>query len=206
MKNSHNIQALFILLFSLFAEHAARAESDGAPAQIQAGTDICLTSPQCMEVVEEAHQAGTKGLLTQALSKYQDAHERWPAHWLLFNLARVLQRLERWDEAAEYYERYLKGGTQESADRLTLAKKHLEKVNEERRKLAERATPPSDPPLAAVIETPGPRKGPSESKSYKKWLLVGGAGALAVSAVIAGVVVGVQSKTIASDVPRYQVF
>lgn len=150
---------------------------------------VCANIPRCVEQIELAiRQAATDRMA--ALATTQDAYRQYPDPILCYNLGRLLQQLNRFAEAVEQYNCFLKSGVESQPERLSKARTYLEQAEQELAK-----TPPLPPPVA-ILPPPvvqPPPKIAGKTPTYKKWwfwTLVGGAAA----AVAVGAAVGVLAR------------
>lgn len=127
-----------------------------------------------------------EGRYADAIVEFERAKQTHTAPAFDFNIARCLERLERWGEAAEAYSGYLKS--------LAPGPEHDEIVT--RIDVLRKRTPPPTPvapaAVAATVAAPPPPPPPPKART-KPWVwgVVGGVvGVVVVGAVVAGVVVG----------------
>ena len=145
---------------------------------------VCEKIPHCVEQIKLANrQAATDR--EAALATTQDAYRQYPDPLLCYNLGRLLQQLNRFAEAIEQYNCFLKSDANSQPERLSKARTYLEQAE---RELAKPPLPP--PPIETTpppIVTP-PSKVAEKTPLYKKWwfwTIVGGAAAgIAVGAAI----------------------
>lgn len=108
------------LAFALVYCLQAASIGQGAPQLTRGRTasqDPCLRQRACREHVEAATTLSGIGLLVEALNEYQAAYALQSRPWILFNIARVLDRLGRKDEAAPTYQRFLATNPDPDSDR-----------------------------------------------------------------------------------------
>lgn len=124
-----------------------------------------------------------EGRYSDAMVEFRRAKQTHNAPAFDFNIARCLERLERWGEAADAYEAYLKT-LPNAPERAEVT----ERIVVLRKRVA---------PAVSATSTPGLVSAPSDAPSSRRrtkpwvWGVVGGAvGLVVVGAIVAGVVVG----------------
>lgn len=177
-----------LLLSSAFAygaERSAAKKPDGDP---------CFHYRPCLAHVESATIFVEIGLYGDALPEYRAAYALRPTPWLLFQIGRTLQQLERPLEAIGYYKRYLDITDGTDLEKRNLAQKNLQ--------AAQQAADTAALGLPLVAEPVAPKAEPVvvqaappifEAPIYKKgwlWVAVG-----ITSAVVAFGVAGVVLAT-----------
>lgn len=86
--------------------------------------DVCFANPRCAELNETARNLSKIGQVEAALTLYQTAYAQFPAPWLLVNIGRAQQKLNRLPEAIESLRKYL--ASADSKDDPELTKKAQE--------------------------------------------------------------------------------
>lgn len=154
------------------------------------GTEVpdCLSSPVCALLMQQAREQSSTGNLAEAARLYLGAYELRANPGLLFNIARVLHRQGRTQEAAGYYRQFLKSPSAD-AEQKSKAQEYLSQV-----------LPPENPPsplaqLPAIDPRPNrpsaaqadPVANPKPvHKKWWRWTLVGVGGAAVVALAIGG--------------------
>jgi tetratricopeptide (TPR) repeat protein len=142
---------------------------------------VVLCGAAAAQSQEEAKRHFEAGRALYDVRKYDEAIEEFETAKRLmaapafdYNIARCLERLQKWHDAAEAYERYRKSAPEgEQAELMA----HIEELREHERELTR------PPPTA------------KEKPLYRKgwfWATVGGAAAVVVLGVTLGVVLGDQ--------------
>jgi tetratricopeptide (TPR) repeat protein len=174
--------ALFLLLHDTADARRRRHILD---AEERGAQDACLRHRPCRERVAKAAVLSNVDLWSDALKEYQGAYALKPVPWLLFNIARVLHKLERLDEARQYYRRYLDANRQAESEHSQLARTYLAQLS--------RSTPVAAPaPRLSLVPLPAAKTAvPSREPLHKQgwfWGVVGVVGAVVTVAVIDGAV------------------
>ena len=166
---------------------------------------LCASSSVYAEQVEPASSAEdhskrgvelyAEGKLPEAVSEMLKAYELAPEPGLLYNIARIYQKMGQRDLALHYLKQFV---TQPGADpdRVQKALKHLEELNRATNDLQVRPTPSVDPPdkvegasppaPVSPVATPSPQA-PDATDHTLSWALMGSGGAvLIVGGVLGG--------------------
>lgn len=178
-------RALLLTLLCALVAMPRAAGADYSPPQ----PVVCEKILRCVEQIKLANrQAATDR--EAALATTQDAYRQYPDPLLCYNLGRLLHQLNRYAEAVEQYNCFLKSGVESPPERLDKARTYLEQAERELVK-----PPPVLPPIVMPpppVVTP-PLKVAEKPPIYKKWwfwTLVGGAAA----GVAAGTAIGIAAR------------
>lgn len=123
------------------------------------GPDPCLQDKICRGHVDTARTMSGAGLHAEALKEYEAAYARRPTPWLVFNLARLLERMNRSADALPLYQRYLDEMGNEDSEQVRTARAAL--ADAQTRRTSAAAPPPSKPPIATpppapIVQPPPP--------------------------------------------------
>lgn len=110
------------------AKKAALAAKDQTPTETPIG---CDDDPDCAESVQRAISQSEAQQYAAALQTYEAIYERWPTPWLLINLGRVQQKLNRPAQAIATYQHYLKIAPTDKAQRIAVARGFLKQAEQE---------------------------------------------------------------------------
>jgi len=151
-------------------ELTRRAQEYLAQAQSQV-SDVCLSDTKCAELNETARSLSKAGQLDAALRLYQTAYAMRPALWLLVNIGRMQQKLERLPEAIASYKLYL--SNPDAKDDPELTKKAQEylfqaEADFEPEPAALVAPPPPPPPPPPPADDDEPAPGAKVDKQLKQ--------------------------------------
>lgn len=161
-------------------------------------TDPCLSDPKCNDLYERARLLSKAGQYDAALVLYQQTFAMRPLPWLLLNVGRMQQKLNRNDQALVTYRKILDWNAKQPADdQSNLADDEVLAKAREYRQQADDALAEQRRQNPVVVQT-----GPAVDKTplYKKWwfwTIVGGT----VAAVAVGVGLGVGLSTAATNAP-----
>lgn len=102
------------------------------PARAQgaatARPDACAKDPVCRDHADRAHERSRQGLRDDALKEVQEAFGLQPMPRLVFNIARVQQKLGPLDAAARSYELYLNLGAEGNLELAAKARSYLDEI------------------------------------------------------------------------------
>ncbi len=188
------------------ASPAPASPATASPATSTSGTkaasgesqDPCLSDPKCSELYDRARALSKAGQYDAALVLYQQTFAMRPLPWLLLNVGRMQQKLNRNDQALVTYRKILDwNAKQPTDDQSNLADDEVLAKAREYRQQADDALAEQrrQNPMAA-------QTGPAVDKTplYKKWwfwTIVGGT----VAAVAVGVGLGVGLSAAATNAP-----
>jgi Tetratricopeptide repeat len=153
----------------------------GGSARAQAQVDIGAARAH-FAAATTYFEAGRYG---EALKEFEAAYYLSRRAPLLFNIGVCHERLGHVDEAISAFEKYLASGPPES-DRV--------EVGERVAALKARAPAPRPRLVIAMTPPPAPRRVPVTRRPWF-WAVMGGASAVVLGAVVAGVVVGTRDTT-----------
>lgn len=148
----------------------------------------CEASAACVALVEQAQQQSKAGQLAAAEKSYNLAYEESHDARLLFNIARVLDKLGKGPEATSYYRQFIQAPVAEETQKEK-ARKYVAQLEAMH---APRQPPPFVPAVHAPMPTP-PVTTTTERKNTPfhqrdwLWVVVGGS----VAAVSMGIALGV---------------
>lgn len=116
--------------------------------------DVCFANPRCAELNETARNLSRIGQVEAALTLYQTAYSQFPAPWLLVNIGRAQQKLNRLPEAIESLRKYL--ASADSKEDPELTKKAQEYLFQAQADYEPPPGPPKPPPPPAPPPPPPP--------------------------------------------------
>lgn len=152
------ILGLVVFLLSLrqigWAQSAAPA---GASRSGWVGPDACARDPVCFDHAERGRELSKQGLLDDALKEYQAAFGLQPMARLVFNIARMQQKLGRLTDAARSYELYLNLGAEGDVEFTAKARSYLDEIQIV-----------TEPPAAPLVFPP-PLPPPPPPPLYRRW-------------------------------------
>jgi hypothetical protein len=196
MSVSWALAALCLLLGLPSVAHAERHRSIVHRSVRSVVTDPCLRHPGCRYHVETATILSGAELEGYALAEYQAAYALRKTPWLLFNIARILHRLNRLPEAIPYYQKYLGKKVFFEDERSIKAQKFLTQAKQD---MALLSVQQASPVLLPAVTHPR-SEGKPDTPIYQKpwlWATVG-----IVSAIVAvGITGGVMAATRSSWPP-----
>ena len=115
----------------------------GHPASAQSESVDSAESPEFQALYGKAREESNKGNLKEAVRMYKAAYELRPNPVLLYNIARLLQKLTRFQEACIYYQLFLDSPVEDSEQKRK-AREYLEALRE--KPVTKRAVPsPTNP-------------------------------------------------------------
>lgn len=136
------VSVLLVLLLSLPA--AGRAQTAET------------VSPKVKELSDRARSESGKGNLKEAVRLYKEAYEIQQSPVLLFNIARTLHKLTRFDEAIVYYQLFIDSPIPDEAQR----RKAQEAIEQLRIASGNTKEQPGKPPLEAPTQPDPASTGP----------------------------------------------
>ena len=101
-----------------------------AHAQALAPPAYCDADEQCNLLANEAADSSQAGRFDDVERAYKAAYAKQPDTKLLFNLARVLHKAGRLQEAMTYYQQYLDAGAEGSKEQRIKAQQRLEEAQQ----------------------------------------------------------------------------
>jgi len=116
--------------------------------------DVCFANPKCAELNETARNLSKIGQVEAALTLYQTAYSQFPAPWLLVNIGRAQQKLNRLPEAIESLRQYL--ASADSKEDPELTKKAQEYLYQAQADYEPPPSPPKPPPPPEPPPPPPP--------------------------------------------------
>lgn len=186
MRVRSTLAALCLLLGLFSSAHAARHRGGI--------TDPCLRHRGCRYHVQNATIFSRAELEAYALNEYQAAYSLRKTPWLLFNIARILHRLNRLSEAIPYYQKYLDERASSDDEQSTKAQKFLSEAKQE---IAQSSRLRLQPMMSLpVVTAPMPER-KIDTPIYKKpwlWISVGIASAVIAVGVTGGVMAATRSS------------
>lgn len=156
-------QILSTLLFTVFLLDCHRAYSQGRSSDLQrevrtssgwVGPDACARDPVCFDHAERAREASRQGQLEEALKEYQAAFGLQPMPRLVFNIARIQQKLGQLAEATTAYELYLNLGAEGDKEMAAKARSYLDEIYVITEPMPGPWTPPKAPPPPPLYKRP----------------------------------------------------
>lgn len=154
MRTSRGLLVFGLVTRSFFLCTEVSAEGrTGTPADSElrsslawAGPDACARDPVCFAHAERARELSRLGQLDDALKEYQAAFGLQPMPRLVFNIARIQQKLGQLSEATRTYELYLNLGAEGDKEMATKARGYLDEINVITEPAPGPWTPPKPPP------------------------------------------------------------
>ena len=101
----------------------------GHPASAQSESVDSAESPEFQALYGKAREESNKGNLKDAVRMYKAAYELRPNPVLLYNIARLLHKLTRFQEACIYYQLFLDSPVEDSEQKRK-AREYLEALRE----------------------------------------------------------------------------
>lgn len=90
--------------------------------------DACLKQPRCRRHIDQAKLLSHIGLSLQAIDEYRAAYAQKPVPWILYNIARIYERLNRTAEAESYYNKYVLHAANPDSAQHQAARQYLERL------------------------------------------------------------------------------
>lgn len=159
--------------------------------------DRCLSLPRCIAHAEHARTLQRSGKFVAAAEAYRAAYAVGPAPWILFNIARMLEKSQHWQEAASTYRHYLSVGSGEDPTQLQKARQNLAQIEAMTEPSSQVSTPVSAMP-SAVAAPDYTNAQPSIGEQipvYRKWWFWTIIGTTVAAGVAVGTGVGVYAAT-----------
>lgn len=120
-----------------------------------AKTDRCLASPRCRRHIEQARMLSSIGLASLAIDEYQAAYNIKSSPWIIYNIARLLDKLSRPAEAVYYYKKYIHEAGNESTVQYDAATLYISRYEQWRKSAPRRPfVSPADPLVPAAFPAP----------------------------------------------------
>lgn len=197
-RSTYRLAALMTLLFALNLTPATGQAQD-KPVGAEQAKRKRADEKRARQHFEQGRLAFTETRYEDALLHFERSYALSGKPQLLFNLANVLDRLRRDEEAVARYQQYL--NELPAADNRVQVEERLavlQRSMDERRTAQAPVVVPTPQEVAAAELTPLPAPGPSaplETPSetrplYKKWWVWTAVGSVVVAAVVIGVVAG----------------
>jgi hypothetical protein len=186
-------RALFVLLLAT-AAGAAEAQS----------VFRCEHDAECGSQYNEAKEQAAHGLLEPALRTLQWLLDTYQDPRLLYSIARLFHRMNRFTEEARAYQRFLDAGAEKNPDILTKVRQQLAEAQmaaaRAEKEAATAAPPPQQPPPPAVskattVPPADETTTPPHRPLYKRGWFWGVVGTLAATGIAVGVAVHVAAIT-----------
>lgn len=146
---------------------------------------------------EEAGEAYRDGEYEKAIALFEEAYAIQPIPNLLFNIARVYEKLENWAQAEKYYREFIKSPEAEASAREAA----LERVDslKQLQQVASQPETPPEPDVPAEPEEPAvvaqPTQPPPKKSSPLPWILIGTGGGLALTGGVFGILAAGKQST-----------
>lgn len=190
----------------------------------------CEDDPKCITVADRAGVSSEAGKLDDAVTLYRAAYALRPDPLLLYNIARLLQRMGRLTEAAGPYERFLQSGitdeglrskAQEALAQIRAATASPQPIvptappeglrSSAQETLDQIRTATASPQALVSVSPQLPIKTscPTDKPAYKKgwfWAVVGSVGAVAVAGVVVSIVLATRLPPAAEPGPEFRPF
>lgn len=125
---------------------AQSMRAEGAEGVQLAAPDACARDPVCWFHAERARELSKQGLLSEALKEYQAAFGLQPMPRLIFNVARMQQKMGRLDEALRSYELYLNLGAEGNLEFAARARSYIDEIDIITEPPPQPLLPPPPPP------------------------------------------------------------
>lgn len=142
----------------------------------------------------QAAEAYRDGEYEKAIELFEEAYALQPVSNLLFNIARVYEKLEKWEEAEKYYRDFIKSPDAD-ADAREAALERVDSLKQlqEQQRLAN--LPPEPEPEPEPTPEPMPEPPPAKASSPLPWILIGTGAAVAATGGVFGILaMGQQNK------------
>ena len=195
------------MLVWLICPHASLAdEPEAGSIRLSPQLQACLSRPACATTYREARQLSRQGELAAAESKYLEIHHSYPAPEILYNIARIFHRQEKFHNAIEYYQQFIHYNGYKDSNQVSLAEKHL--VEARSQATVTNPQPPGQPPVGALIAPQLPVMAKNSEPLYRRgwfWGVVT-AGVVVAGAVTVGVILGTAPPSVGDDALRHQPF
>jgi hypothetical protein len=156
-------QTLGFLLLTVLLLGGHRAYCQGRSGELKreartssgwVGPDACARDPVCFDHAERAREASRQGQLEDALKEYQAAFGLQPMPRLVFNIARIQQKLGQLAEATTAYELYLNLGAEGDKEMAAKARSYLDEIYVITEPMPGPWTPPKAPPPPPLYKRP----------------------------------------------------
>lgn len=152
---------LIAAVLGLSDPHSAHGENRGTETKNEArgltswaAPDACARDPVCFDHAERAREASRQGQLDEALKEYQAAFGLQPMPRLVFNIARIQQKLGQLADATRTYELYLNLGAEGDKEMAAKARSFLDEIYVITEPVPGPWTPPKPPPPPPVYQRP----------------------------------------------------
>ena len=132
----------------------------GEPAWADSESVDAPESPEFQALYGKAREESNKGKLKEAVRLYKAAYELRPNPVLLYNIARLLHKLTRFQEARIYYQLFLDSPVEDSEQKRK-AREYIEALRE--KPSPEKVVPST--PVAETPTVPGAAASPSPTTS-----------------------------------------
>jgi tetratricopeptide (TPR) repeat protein len=162
----------------------------GPDSQAETALPDCGSDAACSPLYDRARQASGENDLPEALRFYKLAYEVRSDPRLLFNIARILHKLDRPQEAVSYYKQFLDSPLEDAEQKLK-AEQYLEQIRTGR-STSDFSRPPAHSPAANPQSLPAQaRKEPEISAEAAparrpRWRLVTGGVTLGAGLLLTG--------------------
>lgn len=146
-----------VLLFALLTLPARRAAADAETAEAS-----CASNPTCQALFVQAKESSSLDNWSETARLYKAAYEVSPDPILLFNIARMLHKQGQVQEAAAYYQQFLRSPV-DNVEQKGKAQEYLNKILRSAGATAPALSVPSpvlEPPLQAPAAAPSLRQEP----------------------------------------------
>lgn len=155
-------------------------------------TADCTQDTGCLALKEQASEHSKRGDLVEALRLYKLAYEVRPDPRLLFNIARLLHKQGKSDEAVPYYQKFIDSPIQDEEQRQK-AREYLEQIQAATATPAPKQTNESSGYTTTSLpaETLRIDALPAKKPVYKKWWFWTVIGTIAAAGIAGGVTAGV---------------
>jgi hypothetical protein len=119
------------LFFTCILASSFARTAEPAPSVTPASQAECLRDPECHRHYRTARKASDAGQYTAALAEYQLAYTERQVPLLLFNIARTLHKMKRYQEAIAYYQKYLDSPSETTEELLKTAAQYKTQAEKE---------------------------------------------------------------------------
>lgn len=168
--------------------------------------DRCLRHPRCQRHIQQAAMLSQVGLGAMAIKEYEAAYKIKPAPWILYNIARLFDKLNQASEAVQYYQKYLSKSGDTASPQAQTAAQYIDIYQ------AWQASHPGEPfrspadtsattvPVATQALLAAPTQAPPMSKPrgpsrLSLWLGIATLGTTLVAGIVSSIVIEATAKT-----------
>lgn len=153
------------------------------------------------ELSAQAAAAYGEARYADSIELFKQAYALQPVPNLLFNIAKVYEKMEDWDRAEDYYREFIKSPDADARAR-EVALERIDAIKEIKRLAAEAAKEPVEEPVKQPVEQPPPTVAKKKA-NVAPWIVLGSGVVLAGTGAVFGVMAsGTQSDFEAAPTPE----